>query len=1026
MEFLTSDKFECLSSKVLKDYGPQEFQSILPQTGLCRVDERACGNNECVKSDYICDGEPDCRDRSDEQNCPSLRSCEPNEFRCNNGRCVQKMWLCDGDDDCGDNSDEQACTHRVPSDGCASSEFKCRDGRQCVPLSFHCDGTNDCQDGSDEIGCVQPTIVQPPETNKQVNAGGSFQLTCKAVAVPEPYINWRLNWGPVCDPPRCTQHSEGGLGTLTVNNAQPLDQGAYTCEAINVKGRVLATPDCIVRIVNIPAPEPQQKTQCNVVGSASPIPDHTGRCQCKALVTGPKCDLCSRGAYHLHQKAQEGCFKCFCFGATDQCRSSSWYRTKDKLIMNGESRGVQISDINGQVHSSRFDFSIPGMVTYNEPSYQTLYWKLPSRFLGNKLTAYGGELAFDMQYSCTSPVNNEPLIVLKGNGITLVHRPRDAYIFDSNKKIRYTVDTYEVNYEELDGRPASRENLMMVLANVEMMLIRASHCHGQESSSLGDITWEIAVDRDTQERFALEVEQCSCPPGYTGLSCEECAPGYERSGQGAYLGTCIPAQHRVQCSPAGSRSTHPMYDGQCQCKMYAMGAMCDRCPPNTYHLSSRNPQGCIPCFCSGVTQQCSSASNLYRTQVVIDYRRGDSDQLEITTSDAHTPFRPQSQARITGNDITFTSFYEIPGQTLYWKMPKQFLDNKVTSYGGILKYTFLYSGTGPVNSDADVILRGNDITLQYTNHQPVYADRENTIEVQLFEDHWQRTDGQLATREHLLMALADVDSLLIKLSCTDECSSSSLISVSLDYAEPHAIGAEVAYEVEQCQCPPGYIGTSCEDCAPGYSRTGGGLYLGLCERCECHGHASQCDKHNTEGDQCERCKPGFTGDPRRGTPHDCQPVATRPACICNNHSPRGCDSFGRCLLCEHNTEGYHCEQCKRGFYGDAARGTAFDCTPCPCPGTSDCFLDAYGQVQCRSCPAGLTGRLCEECAPGYTRSRSRTDEGRTCEPIGHVEETNIVFVPTPEGDRINRRRLRWRQNRLQRNRRYYLRRQSRY
>lgn len=47
--------------------GPQEFQSILPQTGVCRVDERACGNNECVKSDYICDGEPDCRDRSDEQ-----------------------------------------------------------------------------------------------------------------------------------------------------------------------------------------------------------------------------------------------------------------------------------------------------------------------------------------------------------------------------------------------------------------------------------------------------------------------------------------------------------------------------------------------------------------------------------------------------------------------------------------------------------------------------------------------------------------------------------------------------------------------------------------------------------------------------------------------------------------------------------------------------------------------------------------------------------------------------------------------
>uniref|UniRef100_A0A183ET29 Low-density lipoprotein receptor domain class A n=1 Tax=Gongylonema pulchrum TaxID=637853 RepID=A0A183ET29_9BILA len=127
----------------------------LPQTGICRADERACGNNECVKNEYICDGEPDCRDRSDEQNCPSFRSCEPNEFKCNNGRCVQKMWLCDGDDDCGDNSDEQACTHKVPSDGCSPTEFKCRDGRQCVPQSFHCDGTNDCHDGSDEVSFRQ-------------------------------------------------------------------------------------------------------------------------------------------------------------------------------------------------------------------------------------------------------------------------------------------------------------------------------------------------------------------------------------------------------------------------------------------------------------------------------------------------------------------------------------------------------------------------------------------------------------------------------------------------------------------------------------------------------------------------------------------------------------------------------------------------------------------------------------------------------------------------------------------------------
>ncbi|WKX94179.1 hypothetical protein Q1695_011444 [Nippostrongylus brasiliensis] len=204
----------------VQSYGPQEMQSVLPSSGQCMADERACGNNECVKADYVCDGEPDCRDRSDELNCPALRQCEPNEYKCHNQRCVQKMWLCDGDDDCGDNSDELNCGAQEAGEMCKKTEFQCHDQRQCVPSSFHCDGTNDCRDGSDEVGCVQPTVVEPPETNKQVAQGSTFQLTCKAVAVPEAYINWRLNWGPVCEPPRCIQASEGGYGTLTVNNAQ--------------------------------------------------------------------------------------------------------------------------------------------------------------------------------------------------------------------------------------------------------------------------------------------------------------------------------------------------------------------------------------------------------------------------------------------------------------------------------------------------------------------------------------------------------------------------------------------------------------------------------------------------------------------------------------------------------------------------------------------------------------------------------------------------------------------------------------
>ncbi|XP_055085949.1 usherin [Periophthalmus magnuspinnatus] len=192
-------------------------------------------------------------------------------------------------------------------------------------------------------------------------------------------------------------------------------------------------------------------------------------------------------------------------------------------------------------------------------------------------------------------------------------------------------------------------------------------------------------------------------------------------------------------------------------------------------------------------------------------------------------------------------------------------------------------------------------------------------------------------------------------------------------------------------------------------------------RCECHGHADNCDtsvspyrcsclsESHTEGDNCQRCAPLFNDKPFKSG-NQLQPMNCRP-CQCYSHAfschyEAEADNHpdehyrgggGVCDHCMHNTSGRNCEMCVSLFFRrEGSDPSLVDvCQPCNChtAGTvngSEICTQVGGQCYCK--PA-VTGRRCTDCLPGWYGLNTSNPNGCfqcNCSEIG-------TMSPSAEG-----------------------------
>uniref|UniRef100_A0A8C3PCE1 Laminin subunit gamma-3 n=1 Tax=Chrysemys picta bellii TaxID=8478 RepID=A0A8C3PCE1_CHRPI len=576
---------------------------------------------------------------------------------------------------------------------------------------------------------------------------------------------------------------------------------------------------------------------CDPAGSVGTCDPNSGRCSCKEKVEGYLCNRCQPGSFNLQPHNPAGCTSCFCYGHSTVCTAAAQY----------------------EVHHVRSDFSQgPEGWRAEAPSGKEgrLRWgvlwtllssfHLPEKFLRDQRLSYGQLLSLLLRAegngSRSSPFPVQ--LVLEGDGIAV----SVSYVAPAGSESQPHHGEHKITFRlheaEEEMQPSlSSFNVQRLLSNLTALRIQAGRV------SLIEV--QLTSARPGHSLPAQWVEECICPQGYTGQFCESCAPGYKREiPLGGPFTSCIPCT----CNQHGSCDPDT---GHCQCLHHTEGPSCERCAIGFHG----NPfvgrfDDCQPCPCPGQSP-CTAIP--------------ESGELVCTHC-------PQGQ-RGRRCELCDDGFFGDP-----------------------------LGRNGPAHPCSPCQCNGNVDPNAVGNCDPVSGQCLRCL---------YNTSG-----EHCEKCREGFYGSALARSSARKCAPCECNPVG------SAQGLEACDPLTgQCTCLPHVTGRDCSRCQPGYYDLQPGTG---CKSCECHpvgSQDSQCHpltgqcpcQPGVEGQSCDRCQPGFFGFSVKG----CR------ACSC---SPLGavtpqCHENSTCV-CRRGFVGYKCDRCEVNFFYAPEQSLCQECPIC--------------------------------------------------------------------------------------------------